>query len=265
MTLSRTLPSPPRSLTPMPRSLLLGVFTMGIAACGQLAGSQVPEVVRMLPHDPEASTQGLELYEGRFYESTGQYGDSKLREVDVETGQVLREIELSEDYFGEGLARVGNELIQLTWHEGVAFVYELDTFAQVRTFRYEGEGWGLCYDGEALFMSNGSSILHRRDPATFEILDSYEVTSGGSPVRNLNELECVGDVLFANVFQSDRILQIDKASGRVLAEFDASTLEPTGGRPRDVRAVLNGIAHNPVAGTFFVTGKLWPSMFEVRF
>jgi glutamine cyclotransferase len=249
----------------MRRTLLLGVFTIGIAACGQLAGSQVPEVVRMLPHDPEASTQGLELYEGRFYESTGQYGDSKLREVDVETGEVLREIELSDDYFGEGLARVGNELIQLTWHEGIAFVYDLETFAQVRTHRYEGEGWGLCYDGEVLFMSNGSSILHRRDPATFEILESYEVTSGGSPVRNLNELECVGDVLYANIFQSDRILRIDKASGRVLAEFDGSMLEPVGGRPSDVRAVLNGIAYNPAGGTFFVTGKLWPSMFEVRF
>jgi glutamine cyclotransferase len=249
----------------MHRSLLVGVLTAGIAACGQLAGSQVPEVVRTLPHDPESSTQGLELYEGRFYESTGQYGDSKLLEVDVETGEILREVALSEDYFGEGLARVGNELIQLTWHEGVAFVYDLETFAQVRTFEYEGEGWGLCFDGEALYMSNGSSILHRRDAETFEILDSHEVTSGGNPVRNLNELECVGDVLYANVFQSDRILRIDKATGQVLAEFDASMLEPVGGRPRDARAVLNGIAYNPDGDTFFVTGKLWPSMFEVRF
>jgi glutamine cyclotransferase len=249
----------------MHRSLLFGAMAVGIAACGQVAGSQAPEVVRMLPHNPESSTQGLELYEGRFYESTGQYGDSKLLEVDVETGEILREVALSEDYFGEGLARVGNELIQLTWHEGVAFVYDLETFTQVRTFEYEGEGWGLCYDGEALYMSNGSSILHRRDPSTFEILESYEVTSGGNPVRNVNELECVGDVLYANVFQSDRILQIDKATGRVLAEFDASTLEPAGGRPRDVRAVLNGIAHNPAGDTFFITGKLWPSMFEVRF
>jgi glutamine cyclotransferase len=249
----------------MPRFLLVGVFTLGVAACGQPAGSQVPEVIRMLPHDPGASTQGLELYQGRFYESTGQYGDSKLREVDVETGQVLREIELSEDYFGEGLARVGNELIQLTWHEEVAFVYDIETFAEVRTLQYAGEGWGLCYDGEALFMSNGSAILHRRDPTTFEILGSYEVTSAGSPVRNLNELECVGDVVYANVFQSDRILRIDKATGRVLAEFNASSLEPVGGRPSDVRAVLNGIAFDPASGTFYVTGKLWPTMFEVRF
>ncbi len=236
----------------------------GLAACGQPAGSQVPEVVRILPHDTSASTQGLLLHDGRFYESTGQYGESTLREVDVESGEVLRILELSSEYFGEGLAIVDDELIQLTWHEGVAFVYDLETFEPVRQVEYDGEGWGLCYDGEALFMSNGSAILHRRDPISFEILESYEVTSNGSPVRNLNELECVGDSIYANVYQTDRILRIDKHTGRVLFEFDASTLEPTGGRPRNVRAVLNGIAFDPGTGTFYVTGKLWPSMFEVR-
>lgn len=235
-----------------------------LAACGQPAGSQMPEVLRTLPHDTTASTQGLLLHEGRFYESTGQYGESTLREVDVETGEVLRTLELSSEYFGEGLARVGDELIQLTWHENTAFVYDLKTFEPVRTIEYEGEGWGLCYDGEALFMSNGSAIIHRRAPDTFEILESYEVTKDGSPIRNVNELECVGDVIYANVYQTDRILKIDKSTGTVLAEFDGSILEPTGGRPRSARAVLNGIAFDAGAGTFYLTGKLWSSMFEVR-
>ena len=206
------------------------VVVAALAACGQPAGSQVPEVVRVLPHDPGASTQGLLLHEGVFYESTGQYGESTLREVDVETGEVKRILEISQEYFGEGLARVGDELIQLTWQENVAFVYDVEDFELLRTIEYEGQGWGICFDGEALFMSNGSAILHRRDASSFEILQSQEVTLNSSPVRNLNELECVGDFIYANVYQTDRILRIDKLTGRVLAEFDGSTLEPTGGR-----------------------------------
>lgn len=219
----------------------------------------------MLPHDTTAYTQGLLLYQGDLYESTGQYGESTLREVDLGTGDVLKMIHLSDDYFGEGLARVGNELIQLTWHAGLAFVYDIDTFEQLRTVEYEGEGWGLCYDGESLYMTNGSAILHRRDPQTLEVLESHEVTVDDEPVRNLNELECVGDAVYANVYQSDRILRIDKATGHVLAEFDGSVLIPEGGRPRSVGAVLNGIAYDPDQGTFYVTGKRWPTMFEVRF
>ncbi len=236
-----------------------------LAACGgEPAGSQVLEIVRELPHDTSASTQGLLVYDGRLYESTGQYGESTLREVEIETGEIRRSLALSDEYFGEGLARVGPELIQLTWHEGVAFVYDLDTFELLRTLEYDGEGWGLCYDGEALFMSNGSAILHRRDPDSFEILESYEVTLDGAPVRNLNELECVGEAVYANIFQTDRIVRIDKANGRVTAEIDASVLVPSAGRPAGVRAVLNGIAYHPDSGTFFLTGKRWPAIFEVR-
>jgi glutamine cyclotransferase len=240
------------------------VALSGLAACGQPAGSQMPEIIRVLPHDPGASTQGLLLYGDVFYESTGQYGSSSVRQVDVGTGEVLRSIEINPDYFGEGLARVGNELIMLTWKENRAFVFNMVSLDLVREIEYEGEGWGLCYDGESLFMSNGSAILHRRDPSSFGILESFEVTLRGAPVRNLNELECVGDSVYANVFQTDRILRIDKASGEVLEEFDASSLEPAGGRPPNARAVLNGIAYNPRTDTFFLTGKLWPSIFEVR-
>lgn len=242
---------------------IIGVLVL--SACGRPADSQEPQIIRTLEHDTSASTQGLLLYQGKFYESTGQYGESTLREVDVETGEVLNMIQLSDDYFGEGLARVGNELIQLTWHAGIAFVYDLDTFERLRTVEYEGEGWGLCYDGTSLYMTNGSAILHRRDPRTLEVLESHEVTADGAPVRNLNELECVGDDVYANVYQSDRILRIDKATGRVLAEFDGSVLVPEGGRPANVGAVLNGIAYDTETGTFFVTGKRWSTMFEVRF
>ena len=141
------------------------VLAGGLAACGgEPAGSQVVEILRELPHDTSASTQGLLIHEGLLYESTGQYGESTLREVELETGEVVRSLELADEYFGEGLARVGSELIQLTWHEGVAFVYDLGTFELLRTHEYDGEGWGLCHDGESLFMSNGSAVLHRRDP-----------------------------------------------------------------------------------------------------
>ena len=235
-----------------------------VACGGEPAGSQVLEIVRELPHDTSASTQGLLTYDGLLYESTGQYGESTLREVEIETGEVRRSLALSDEYFGEGLARVGSELIQLTWHEGVAFVYDRETFEVLRTVEYDGEGWGLCYDGEALFMSNGSAILHRRDSVSFEILESYEVTLDGAPVRNLNELECVGEDLYANVFQTDRILRIDKATGRVTGEIDGSVLVPSAGRPPGARAVLNGIAYRADSGTFFLTGKLWPAVFEVR-
>ena len=241
------------------------VLAGGLAACGgEPAGSQVVEILRELPHDTSASTQGLLIHEGLLYESTGQYGESTLREVELETGAVVRSLELADEYFGEGLARVGSELIQLTWHEGVAFVYDLGTFELLRTHEYDGEGWGLCHDGESLFMSNGSAVLHRRDPVSFEILESHEVTLDGAPVRNLNELECVGDVVYANIFQTDRIVRIDKRSGLVTAQFDASVLVPSAGRPPGVRAVLNGIAYRPGPGTFLLTGKLWPAVFEVR-
>lgn len=239
-------------------------LTLAATACGQSAGGQVPEVLRELPHEISASTQGLLFHEGLFYESTGQYGESTLREVDVATGEVLRMVELPNELFGEGLALVGDELFLLTWQEELGIVYDVETFEELRRFEYEGEGWGLCYDGRSLFMSNGSAILHRRDPVTFEILESREVTQDGRPVRNLNELECVGDFVYANVYQSDRIVRIDKASGVVIAEYDGSVLQPEAGRPMDVRAVLNGIAHDPASDTFYLTGKTWPSMFEVR-
>lgn len=228
------------------------------------AGAAVirPVVVRTLPHDPSAFTQGLLFHEGRFLESTGLRGRSSLRLVVPETGAVERRVDVSRDLFGEGLALVGSELIQLTWQERVALRYDLD-FTPRGTFSYEGEGWGLCYDGARLVMSDGSSELTFRDPKTFAVIGSVGVTSDGVPVKNLNELECVGSLVYANVWQTDTIVRIDAASGHVLTRIDASgLLSPSEAARADV---LNGIAFDAKTGHFFLTGKLWPKLFEVRF
>ena len=261
-------PSAPATAAPWatgPWGWIPGVLVLLLlVGCGDRVTERPPEVLRTLPHDPGAYTQGLLLHEGKFYESTGRYGESTLREVEVETGRVLRQVDLPEDYFGEGLALVGDRLIQLTWKEEVAFVYDLETFEEVDRFHYETEGWGLCYDGTSLYMTTGGTMLYRRDPTTFEELERIQITQRGRSVWRANELACVGRYIFANVFMTDRILQIDKESGVVVAEFDGSVLIPDGGRPASAEAVLNGIAHDPETGTFFLTGKLWPTMFEVR-
>ena len=226
----------------------------------------VPEVVSVRPHDPGAYTQGLLLYDGFLYESTGRNGESTLRKVDPATGEVLQSVNIPEEYFAEGLALVGDKLIQLTWHEGVAFVYNLDTFEQTGTFQYQGEGWGLCTDGRFLYMSDGTSFLELRDPETFELIFSGMVTVQGQLVDRLNELECVGDYIYANMWQTNYILQIDKMNGVVVAVIDATSLLTDQERAQFTdQEVLNGIAYNPETDTFLITGKHWPKLFEVRF
>ena len=253
----------------MRHALMAAVLAL-LAACQQSPAVLEPEIVARYPHDPQAFTQGLVYVGGRFYESTGLYGASSLREVVPETGEVLRTVPLDQRYFGEGLAFVDgpqdDRLVQLTWRSGEALVYDADTFERIDTFDYDMEGWGLCWDGEALWMSDGSAALYRRDPATFEILDTVQVTDEGEPLTRLNELECVGDDIYANVWQTDTIVRIDKRSGRVRARIDASDLlsqEERVALPAD--AVLNGIAYDPVSERFWLTGKLWPELFEVEF
>lgn len=225
-----------------------------------------PVVLDTWPHDPEAFTQGLVWDDGRFLESTGRYGRSELREVDAVTGAVIRARPLSEREFAEGLALVDERLIQLTYREGVAHVYERSTFEPVERFRYEGEGWGLCYDGETLWMSDGSDRLTRRDPSTFEVRGSLQVTLDGRGVARLNELACVGEHVYANVWMSDELMRIRATDGRVDAVIDASALVPDDPRVRgDPDAVLNGVAFDPVGDRFFLTGKLWDVMYVVRF
>jgi len=223
----------------------------------------VPKIISVMPHDTSAFTEGLILDHGTFYESTGQYGQSTLRQVDPQTGKVLRAIRLPDVAFGEGLALVGDRLIQLTWKEHTAFVYNRDTFDLIQTFSYTGEGWGLCFDGQDLYMSDGSSTITERDPQTFAPLRQIAVTEGGQPVVNLNELECVGDSLYENVWLTDTIVQIDKATGNVTEAIDAAGLLTPQERSR--ADVLNGIAYDPNHQTFFITGKYWPWVFEVVF
>lgn len=219
-------------------------------------------VLRKYPHATDAFTQGLLWHEGFLYESTGQYGQSSLRKVRLEDGKALIRRDLDRGLFGEGLAVVGDRLIQLTWRAGRAIVSELTTLEHRQILRYPGEGWGLCFDGTVLVMSDGSSILDFRDPNSMALIREATVMRNGHPVRKLNELECVGSDIYANVWQRNEILRIDAETGRVTASIDASgLLTPEEARRADV---LNGIAYKRDSKTFLLTGKLWPHVFEVE-
>ncbi len=222
------------------------------------------DVLAIHPHDPAAYTQGLVWHGKDLYESAGQYGQSSLRRVDPVSGIVRQQIALEPRYFAEGLALVGERLIQLTWREGTAPVYDRATFKHLADFHYDGEGWGLCYDGRRLVMSDGSDRLFFRDPKTFVVQGSVAVTRDGVPVPQLNELECVGGMVWANVWQTDDILRIDPATGRVTGVAQATGLLTAEDRAAGAE-VLNGIAYDPATQRFWITGKLWPKMFEVRF
>lgn len=222
-------------------------------------------ILDAFPHDREAFTQGLLFHEGSLYESTGGYGSSELRKVEAHTGRVMLRRTLPGQYFGEGLARAGNLLVQLTWLEETAFVYDLDTFDLLDRYSYEGEGWGLCFDGRVFYRSDGSSLLFIHSPGTFELKGTKTVTLHGAPLAGLNELECVGDDLYANRFMTDEILRIDKHTGRVTGLIDARMLlapEERAELPPD--AVLNGIAYDAAGDVFYLTGKKWPKLFKVR-
>jgi glutaminyl-peptide cyclotransferase len=236
--------------------------TLRVSAPALAAPTVVPRVVATRPHDATAFTQGLLLHEGFLFESTGLYGRSSLRRVDRATGAVLQSASLAMDEFGEGLARVGNRLIQLTYRNGVAHVYDLTSFEALQTHSYQGEGWGLCHDGERLIMTDGSDRLTFRDPSSFEIIGSVPVEEDGVPQSRLNELECVGGEVYANVWQTNRLLRIDPETGKVLTEFDASGLLTS--EEAAAADVLNGIAYDADTGRFLLTGKLWPKLFEVE-
>ncbi len=225
-------------------------------------------LISELSHDPEAFTQGFEISDGRLYESTGARGDrsSTLRELDRNTGEVLRLHNIEEEIFTEGLTFVDGRIYQLTWKDGVALVWdpEAEDFSEVERFDYEGQGWGLCYNGHVLVMSDGSSDLHFRDPVTFErVGNPVRVTLDGEELPSLNELECVGDRVYANVWLTDLIVQIDTVTGVVRALADASEIGLP--RPDDPNAVLNGIAWDPATETFLITGKDWPAIYEIYF
>ncbi len=223
-----------------------------------------PEVIQRFTHDRAAFTQGLLFHEGRLYESRGLYEQSALTEIDPTTGDVLRRVDVDDDYFAEGLAHVDDRLIQLTWRAGLALVYDRNTFELVDQFSYSGEGWGLCFDGESLWMSDGTDTLTRRDAQTFEALDRVRVTLDGSPLDQLNELECIDGTVWANVWLTDLIVEIHPPSGTVVSLVDAAGLLSEDERNAGAD-VLNGIAHDPDRDAIIITGKNWPAMFEVEF
>jgi glutaminyl-peptide cyclotransferase len=237
------------------------------AASGQAAATGRPaeygyRIVNVFPHDPQAFTQGLIFRDGFLFESTGLNGRSSLRKVRLADGVVVQQHRVDDEHFAEGLTDWNHRLLQLTWQSNLGFVYDLDTFAVRQTFRYAGEGWGLARDNRRLVMSDGSARLRFMDPETFAETGELVVHDGGLPVRNLNELEVVNGQIFANVWQSDYLLMIDPASGRVAGRVDLSGLLSRS--ERAATDVLNGIAHDSGADRLFVTGKLWPKLFEIR-
>ncbi len=219
------------------------------------------EVIAQYPHDPEAYTQGLLWFDGRVYESTGQYGRSRVRRWDLESGRVEVDRALPDDLFGEGLARVEDRLVQITWKAGRAFLWSLDALEPLGELSFRGEGWGLESVGDRLVLSDSTHVLRFLDPATLEQESRLAVRRGGFPADSLNELEFDGTHLWANVYQSDDILRIDPATGVVTGVVDASGLLSPEERRR--AEVLNGIAWRPETGTFLITGKHWPRVFEV--
>jgi glutaminyl-peptide cyclotransferase len=220
-------------------------------------------VLQTYPHDPNAFTQGLIYLDGRLYESTGLRGRSSLRMVDLRTGTVLRQLNLPTQFFGEGLANWRSTLIQLTWTAHIGFVYDRRTFHLLRTFRYEGEGWGLTQDGMHIIMSDGTSYLRFLDPRSFREVKRIMVSDRGAAVPDVNELEYIHGSIYANIWQTDRIALISPDDGRVTGWIDLAGLRPiTVSANPD--AVLNGIAFDSTHDRLFVTGKLWPELFEIR-
>jgi glutaminyl-peptide cyclotransferase len=241
-------------------------------ACGLLAAvltacAQTPQygyqVMHAYPHDPNAFTQGLEFRAGFLYESTGLKGRSSVRKVNLETGKVLQEIDIDAQYFGEGITVLNQRIVELTWQSETGFVYDQPSFRNLRTFNYPGEGWGLANDGQNIYMSDGSAQIRIWDPVTLQEKRRITVRDRGQPVLNLNELEFVRGEIYANVWQTDRIARISPADGRVLGWIDLAGILAAADRTGQ-EDVLNGIAYDVLGNRLFVTGKLWPKLFEIK-
>ncbi len=221
------------------------------------------EIIRTLPHDPEAFTQGLIYYEGLIFESTGLRGKSTLRKIDPMTGNVLQKKELAPYYFSEGIAISGGRIYMLTYVSQVCLVFGLESLKLETSISYNGEGWGLAYNGDELIMSDGSNFLRFIRPENFEVVRGVGVYGQNGPVSLINEMEYVGGEIYANVWQQDRIVRIDPATGDVCGWIDFTSLRRLLDNPGKAE-VFNGIAYNPVANTFYVTGKYWDKMFEIK-
>jgi glutamine cyclotransferase len=221
------------------------------------------EVVNSWPHLKNHFTQGLVYYDGKLYESTGQYGSSLLCRLDLKSGEVKKKVDVDRQYFAEGMTIFNERIFQLTWQAHKGFIYDLKDFKQVGEFVYEGEGWGLTNDGHSLIMSDGSNKLRFLDPQSFSVVRTIEVFDHGQPLLDLNELEYIRDEIYANIWHSDRIVRIDPSSGRITAWIDLAGLR----RPEDgddTDNVLNGIAYDAKNDRLFVTGKRWSKLYEIR-
>ena len=240
----------------------LFLFASCLAGATLVRAEDGYRVIHTYPHDPHAFTQGLVFVAGNLYESTGLNGQSSVRMVDLETGRVLQEQPLDSKYFGEGLTDWGSTLVQLTWESHIAFVYDRFSFRTLRTFSYSGEGWGLTHDAKSLILSDGTDTLRFFDPATFTEVRRLNVRDHGQPVNEINELEYVHGEIYANIWHTDRIARISAATGKVLGWIDLKDLLGPGERTSP-EAVLNGIAYDAAHDRLFVTGKLWPKLFEI--
>lgn len=222
------------------------------------------QTIHTYPHDAAAFTQGLIYLDGHLYESTGREGQSSIRMVELATGRVLQKYDLPGEYFGEGLTDWGSDLLQLTWKAHKGFVYDRFSFSPRGTFAYEGEGWGLTHDGTQLIMSDGTAYLRFLDPKTFRVKRRMKVVDeAGAPVENLNELEFVKEEIWANIWHSNDVVRVSPRTGKVVGRIDLSGIID----PRelgDAEAVLNGIAYDSAGDRLFVTGKLWPKLFEIK-
>jgi len=222
------------------------------------------EALRVFSHDPAAFTQGLVFGSGYFYEGTGRKGQSVLRKIDPETGAVVLQTAIPDTYFGEGITILKDRVYQLTWKAGIGFIYDKYNLARVGTFRYSGNGWGLTTDGRSFILSDGSDVLRFLKPEGFTELRRLRVRDGSATIDQINELEYAKGFIYANIWRSNEIIKISPKTGIVMARYDLSSLL-TEGRPPDSEGVLNGIAYDATGDRFFVTGKLWPKLFEVRF
>ena len=251
------------------RTLFKTTLTLVILATAGCAKKSVApanltyEIVSVIPHDPDAYTQGLQIAGGRLLESTGQYGQSSVREVNRENGAILRKRNLPAHVFGEGLTLIGDELWVITWQEKTAYVLDPSSFRTLRNHTYEGEGWGLTHNGSELIMSDGSATLKFRSPKDMAVKKSLSVTEQGRPQKQLNELEFIKGSIFANVYTTDRIARIDPDSGEITGWLDLSALRAQLPKPNRAEA-LNGIAYDAETGNLLVTGKYWPRMFEIK-